>query len=94
MPLRWRDFPGGIREIGHAGGGFAFDNESPRHKIFLRDFHLASRPVTNGEYLEFIADGGYTRPDLWLSDGWSTIQERKSNAPLYWVEPDGEWHTR
>ena len=92
VPMRWLAFPGGIRETGHAGAGFAFDNEQPRHKVFLRDYQLASRPVTNGEYLEFIDAGGYTRPDLWLSDGWTTVQERRWNAPLYWLLIDGEWH--
>jgi ergothioneine biosynthesis protein EgtB len=89
---RWLEFPGGIHEIGHAGGAFAFDNEQPRHKVFLRDYRLASRPVTNGEYLEFIDAGGYTRPDLWLSDGWSAVQERRWIAPLYWLQLDGAWH--
>ncbi|HEX2824778.1 MAG TPA: ergothioneine biosynthesis protein EgtB [Burkholderiales bacterium] len=89
---RWLDFPGGIREIGHAGHAFAFDNESPRHKVFLRDYRIASRPVTNGEYLEFMADRGYSRPDLWMSDGWAAVQERRWAAPLYWVDVDGEWH--
>lgn len=92
VPLRWRSFPGGIREIGNAGGAFAFDNESPRHKVLLRDYQLASRPVTNGEYLEFIDAGGYGRPDLWLSDGWAAVQERRWKAPLYWIEIDGQWH--
>ncbi|HYH41636.1 MAG TPA: ergothioneine biosynthesis protein EgtB [Burkholderiales bacterium] len=92
-PVRWLDFPGGIREIGHGGGSsFSFDNEQPRHKVFLRDYRLASRPVTNGEYLEFVESGGYTRPELWLSDGWSTIQERRWLAPLYWTKLDGVWH--
>jgi formylglycine-generating enzyme required for sulfatase activity len=104
--MRWLDFRGGIREIGHAGSGFAFDNESPRHaggpfafdnesprhKVFLRDYRLGSRPVTNGEYLEFVEAGGYARADLWLSDGWSAVQERRWNAPLYWIDVGGEWH--
>jgi ergothioneine biosynthesis protein EgtB len=89
---RWLDFPGGIREIGHAGGAFCFDNEQPRHKVFLRDYRLASRPATNGEYLEFVEGGGYARPEIWLSDGWSTIHERAWKAPLYWTQIDGEWH--
>jgi ergothioneine biosynthesis protein EgtB len=91
VPVRWLDFPGGIREIG-CSGGFAFDNEQPRHKVFLRDFRLASRAVTNAEYLEFIDAGGYERADLWLSDGWSAVRERGWNAPLYWILADGEWH--
>ena len=90
--LRWLEFPGGIREIGHAGGTFCFDNEQPRHKVFLRDYRLASRPVTNGEYLEFVAGGGYARPEIWLSDGWSAVHERAWKAPLYWTQIDGAWH--
>ena len=91
-PVRWLDFEGGIREIGHGESSFCFDNEQPRHKVFLRDYRLASRPVTNGEYLEFVEGGGYTRPEVWLSDGWSTIQERAWTAPLYWTRIDDEWH--
>jgi ergothioneine biosynthesis protein EgtB len=91
-PASWLAFPGGIREIGHGGAGFAFDNETPRHKVFLRDYRLASRPVTNGEYLEFIEAGGYQRSDLWLSDGWTAVTERAWRAPLYWVNVDGGWH--
>jgi ergothioneine biosynthesis protein EgtB len=91
-PLTWLDFPGGIRETGSSETAFCFDNERPRHKVFLRDYRLASRPVTNGEYLAFMEDGGYKRPDLWLSDGWSAILERRWEAPLYWTKVDGEWH--
>lgn len=91
-PARWREFPGGIREIGHAGSTFAFDNERPRHKVFVGDYRVASRVVTNGEYLEFMQDRGYSRPELWLSDGWSAVQERAWKAPLYWTEIDGGWH--
>lgn len=90
--MRWLDFPGSIREIGHAGGGFCFDNEQPRHKVFLRDYRLASRPVTNGEFLQFIEAGGYSRPEVWLSDGWTAIRERGWEAPLYWTKLDGRWH--
>jgi ergothioneine biosynthesis protein EgtB len=86
----WLALAEGIYEIGHAGGGFAFDNESPRHKVFLQAFELGARLVTVGEYLDFIADGGYRRPELWLSDGWRTVQERKWDAPLYWVVEGGE----
>ena len=91
-PARWLDLPGGIHEIGHGAGAFAFDNEQPRHKVFLRDYRLASRPVTNAEYREFVEDGGYARADLWLSDGWETIQSRNWRAPLYWLPVDGDWH--
>jgi ergothioneine biosynthesis protein EgtB len=91
-PARWLELPGGIREIGYSGKAFGFDNEQPRHKVFLRDYRLASRPVTNGEYLEFIECGCYRRPELWLSDGWSTVNERGWAAPLYWTKVDGQWH--
>ena len=89
---RWLEFPGGIREIGQAAGAFCFDNEQPRHKVFLRDYRLASRPVTNGEYLEFVDGGGYRRPELWLSDGWTAVNERAWGAPLYWMQIGGSWH--
>ena len=89
--MRWLRMPGGIREIGHSGTGFSFDNEGPRHKLFTRDYRIASRPVTNGEYLEFIEAGGYSRADLWLSDGWAAVKERQWQAPLYWIERDGRW---
>ncbi|HUB96702.1 MAG TPA: ergothioneine biosynthesis protein EgtB [Stellaceae bacterium] len=91
-PLRFVDFPGGLREIGHAGTGFAFDNEGPRHKVWLEPFRLASRLVTCGEYLDFIAEGGYRRPEFWLSEGWATVQREGWTAPLYWrAEDDGAW---
>jgi ergothioneine biosynthesis protein EgtB len=90
-PLRWLDFPGGIREIGYTGRGFSFDNEQPRHKVLLRDYGLGSRPVTNAEYLEFVSAGCYRQSELWLSDGWTAIQERGWKAPLYWVEAEGAW---
>jgi ergothioneine biosynthesis protein EgtB len=83
-PLTWRAFPGGIYEIGHGGAGFAFDNETPRHKVWLEPFELASRCVTNREYRAFIEDGGYERPELWLADGWRAISEQGWRAPLYW----------
>jgi ergothioneine biosynthesis protein EgtB len=87
----WRDFATGIREIGWAGTGFAFDNESPRHRIFLESFQMASRPVTCGEYLAFIANGGYRRPEFWLSDGWGARAERGWQAPLYWEQDGDRW---
>ncbi len=90
-PLAWHDHAGGIREIGWAGDGFAYDNEVPRHRVLLEDFRLASRPVTNGEYREFIAAGGYAEPTLWLSDGWTAVEQRGWRAPLYWREEDGVW---
>jgi ergothioneine biosynthesis protein EgtB len=89
--LRFIPFSGGLVDIGHDGRGFAFDNEQPRHRTFLRPFHLACRPVTQGEYREFIEAGGYRRPDLWLSEGWRVVQERGWQAPLYWERGDGVW---
>jgi ergothioneine biosynthesis protein EgtB len=90
-PMRWVGFSGGIQWIGHEGPGFAFDNESPRHRTFLEPFQLGSRLVTNGEYKQFIDDGGYKRPELWLSMGWATAAQEQWQAPLYWINPDGPW---
>jgi ergothioneine biosynthesis protein EgtB len=90
-PARWLDFPGGVFRIGHEGSGFAWDNEQPRHDALLRPFRLADRPVTNWEWLEFIADGGYETPTLWLSDGWATVNRENWRAPLYWERRDAEW---
>jgi ergothioneine biosynthesis protein EgtB len=90
-PLNWHGYDEGIVWIGHEGEGFAFDNESPRHRQFVHAFRLASRPVTVGEFVAFIEDGGYERPELWLSDGWATVQEQGWGAPLYWMRRDGEW---
>ncbi|GBD32598.1 Hercynine oxygenase [bacterium HR33] len=90
-PMRWVKLQGGLREIGFSGDGFAYDNETPRHKVYLRDFAIASRLVTSGEYLHFIQDGGYRRPELWLSDGWGAVQAEGWKAPLYWEEKDGQW---
>ncbi len=85
-PCRFVRFPGGISEIGHDGAEFSFDNERPRHRTYLEPFLLASRLVTNGEYREFIRDGGYTRANLWLSDGWSIVQREQWNRPIYWAD--------
>jgi ergothioneine biosynthesis protein EgtB len=90
-PMRWISFEGGLRDVGHEGPFFTFDNESPRHRVYLEPFQLASRLVTNGEYLQFINDGGYTRADLWLSDGIKTAQAESWEAPLYWINQDGRW---
>jgi ergothioneine biosynthesis protein EgtB len=90
-PLHWIRFDGGLCEIGHDGAGFAYDNEAPRHRVWLDPFELASRLATNGEYLEFMADGGYSRPELWLSMGWATLQENQWTEPFYWEQRDGEW---
>jgi ergothioneine biosynthesis protein EgtB len=91
VPLQWVSFKGGIQEVGHAGSGFSFDNETPRHQVLLRPFELASRLVTNSEYQQFMNDGGYRRPELWLSDGWDTVNAQSWNSPLYWEQPDGIW---
>ncbi len=89
-PLEWVHFKAGLFQIGHDGTGFAFDNETPRHRQYLEAFALASRPVSNDEYAAFIGDGGYRRPELWLSEGWDWVQANKIAAPLYW-EDDGGW---
>ncbi|MGH8980783.1 MAG: ergothioneine biosynthesis protein EgtB [Acidimicrobiales bacterium] len=85
---RWVEHPGGSAEIGHAGGGFSFDNESPRHTAQLVPHAVADRLVTCGDWLEFIEDGGYRRPELWLSEGWATVQAQQWREPLYW-DDDG-----
>ena len=90
---RWIGYPGGLVEIGHAGDGFAFDNEGPRHQIFLPPYELASQPVTHGEFAGFVADRGYQRPELWLSMGWDWAQANRIAAPLYWERVGGAWHT-
>jgi ergothioneine biosynthesis protein EgtB len=90
-PMHWREREGGIYRIGHAGDGFAYDNETPNHEVLLRDHRLADRFVTNGEYLAFMNDGGYSDPALWLSDGWALIQGENWQHPLYWQQEEGEW---
>ena len=91
-PMRWAEFAGGIHEVGYDGDGFAFDNETPRHKQYVEPFQLASRPVTCAEFLDFINCGGYERPELWLSEGWDAVQREHWRAPLYWHrEQSGEW---
>jgi ergothioneine biosynthesis protein EgtB len=89
----WVSHPGGIVEIGHGGDGFAFDNEGPRHRVLLAPFELATHPVSHGEFAAFIADGGYRRPELWLSLGWDAVVARGWQAPLYWERRDGRWWT-
>jgi ergothioneine biosynthesis protein EgtB len=89
--VRWLEFPEGIVWIGHAGDDFAFDNEEPRHREFVQPFRLASRPVTNAEFLAFIHAGGYEQPEFWLSMGWATVQQEGWRAPIYWQEHDGAW---
>jgi ergothioneine biosynthesis protein EgtB len=90
-PSRFVGFVEGLYEIGHAGTGFAYDNESPRHRVFVNPFCLSDRLVTAGEYLDFIADGGYRQPRWWLSLGWQTVTQEGWEAPLYWREKDGRW---
>ncbi|HYO23495.1 MAG TPA: ergothioneine biosynthesis protein EgtB [Lacipirellulaceae bacterium] len=80
----WIALDGGVVEIGFAGAGFAYDNETPRHRVFLEPFHMAAYPVTNREFAEFVADGGYTRPELWLAEGWSLVREQGLRRPLHW----------
>jgi ergothioneine biosynthesis protein EgtB len=90
---RWIEHDGGLVEVGHSGRGFGFDNEFPRHRTYLQPFAIASRLVTCGEWLEFMADGGYRRAELWLSAGWEVVQRLGWQAPLYWSlegERDGE----
>lgn len=87
----WIDVEGGLVEIGAAGDGFAFDNEGPRHKVWLEPYRLADRLVTNGEWLAFMEDGGYRRAEFWLSDGWARVQAEGWTAPLYWRQADGAW---
>ncbi|WP_435201739.1 ergothioneine biosynthesis protein EgtB [Qipengyuania sp. 902] len=94
----WHSHPGGIARIGHQEAGFAFDNEGPAHRVLLEPFALSSRLVTNGEWAEFIADGGYETASLWLSDGWAWVNDNKVRAPLYWHEDEhfthSGWQTR
>lgn len=89
--IQWLEVAAGLYEMGHAGEGFAYDNEYPRHKTWLNGARLASRLVTNGEFIEFIEDAGYQQATLWLSDGWKTVQQRQWCAPLYWQQRDAEW---
>ncbi len=92
VPESWAAFDGGLVEIGHRGNGFAYDNEGPHHQVYLRPYRLASRPTTCGAWLEFMADDGYGRPELWLSEGWATVQAEEWQAPLYWREAEsGGW---
>jgi len=90
-PLGWTGVGAGLTEIGYDGAAFCFDNELPRHKVFVEPFEVADRAVTNDEWLAFMADGGYRRPELWLSDGWQVVQSRGWQAPEYWQEQDGHW---
>jgi len=91
LQTQWIECSGGIKTIGHSGDSFAYDNESPQHKVYLEDYLLASLPVSNGEYLEFIEAGGYKKPDYWLSDAWKIINQQGWHAPLYWQKIDNQW---
>ncbi len=95
FPSAWVECDGGLVEVGHdtadPGAGFSFDNEGPRHTVYLEPYRIADRLVTAGEWSAFIDDGGYERPDLWLSDGWHAAQEGRWRAPLYWRHDEGEW---
>jgi ergothioneine biosynthesis protein EgtB len=86
--MRWLPRPGGVAEVGHGGAGFAFDNETPRHAALLQPHAIADRLVNCGDFAQFIADGGYQRPELWLSDGWAAVQAQGWRCPVYWLAPD------
>jgi ergothioneine biosynthesis protein EgtB len=92
-PQRWLGFSGGLEQIGYEGGEFCFDNEQPRHRVYLEPFELATRPVSCAEYLQFIDDGGYRRADLWLAEGWQAVQNQLWASPLYWhrADPGDDW---
>lgn len=92
-PQSWHRYEGGVWTFGCGGQDFAFDNECPRHEQMMATFELATRLVTNGEYARFVADGGYRRPELWLSDGWHWVEQERVEAPLYWEPAEGtaEW---
>ncbi len=92
-PDGYAEIPGGIHLIGHDGEGFSFDNEGPQHRVFLRPARLACNLVTNAQWFEFIAAGGYATPALWLSDGWTTVEAEGWQAPGYWRQVDGAWLT-
>ncbi|WP_166360288.1 ergothioneine biosynthesis protein EgtB [Pseudomonas akapageensis] len=88
---RFKPLKGGLTEMGHKGRGFAFDNEGPRHSTYLQPFEISDRLVTNGQWLAFMADGGYSKANLWLSDGWAVVQQNGWNAPLYWQQDEQGW---
>jgi ergothioneine biosynthesis protein EgtB len=90
-PMDFVDFDEATVKIGHDGNGFAYDNEAPRHRALVSAFSFASRPVTNGEYLQFVEDDGYARPEFWLSLGWMTVNEQRWHSPLYWMKRDDAW---
>jgi dimethylhistidine N-methyltransferase len=90
-PLRWHAYPGGVVEIGNPGGEFCFDNESPRHKAYLDQYEIASRLVTNREFLQFVEQGGYDAPQYWLAEGWDWVRTNRLAHPLYWSQDDHGW---
>lgn len=90
-PRDWIARAGGLTEIGHEGEDFSFDNERPRHRVFVEDHRLATRLTTCGDWLAFIDDRGYEKPELWMADGWACVQEQDWRAPEYWEQLDGEW---
>jgi ergothioneine biosynthesis protein EgtB len=87
----WIGFDGGLVEVGHEGNGFCFDNELPRHKQYVQPYSLASRLVTNREYRQFVEDGGYAKPELWLSEGWDWVRTNGVTHPLYWEQDSSGW---
>ncbi len=89
--LRWHSFPEGVYPVGSDGNEFAFDNETPRHSVYLAPFRMASRLVTNGEFIQFMVDDGYGTATLWLSDGWDCVRANQWRAPLYWEKRNGQW---
>lgn len=91
-PSEWIHYKEDLYDVGHLGNDFGYDNEFPRHRFFVEEFSLASRLVTNGEFLEFMKDGGYERPELWLSAGWATVQDQGWKAPMYWEKNEHEWY--
>lgn len=96
IPIRsldWHSFAGGLVEVGFAGETFSFDNETPRHRVHLEPFELASRPIRNGEFAVFIEEGGYQRPEFWLSEGYAKVRAEGWNAPLYWTRQEERWWT-
>ncbi len=90
-PQHFIEFEETMAMIGHRGSAFSYDNEGPQHRAYVPAFSLSNRPVTNGEYLAFMESGGYTRPEFWLSLGWTTVNEQRWDAPLYWIKRDGVW---
>lgn len=89
--VRWTDHIAGVYQVGHKTPSFCFDNEQPHHSVYVHDFSIANRLVSNGEYVKFIEDNAYQRAELWLSDGWAWVQKEKSSQPLYWLKKSDQW---